>query len=370
MCLLGSMAAGSEKYGNEKKKVVVIGGGAGGSLLAYHIQFSADVVLIDQKEYFDIPWTNLRSVVEPSFAARSVINHSDYLSNVQIVVSTAVSITNTEVLTAGGQMFLYDYLVVATGHMESVPETKSERLSQYQAEFEKVKSAKSVLIIGGGPTGVELAGEIAVDFPDKKVILVHRGPRLLEFIGSKASKKALDWLTSKKVEVILEQSIDLKTLSDGTYETSGGEAIHADCHFMCAGKPMGSSWLSETILKDSLDVRGRLTVDENLRVQGFKNVFAIGDITDIPEIKQGYLAQRHALLTAKNLKLLIMGRNENKMAAYRPGYPIALVSLGRKEGVAHFPFLTISGRIPGWIKSRDLFVGKTRKQLGLKPTLT
>lgn len=149
-------------------------------------------------------------------------------------------------------------------------------------EFEKVKSAKSVLIIGGGPTGVELAGEIAVDFPDKKVILVHRGPRLLEFIGSKASKKALDWLTSKKVEVILEQSIDLKTLSDGTYETSGGEAIHADCHFMCAGKPMGSSWLSETILKDSLDVRGRLTVDENLRVQGFKNVFAIGDITDIP----------------------------------------------------------------------------------------
>ncbi|KAJ4720551.1 Apoptosis-inducing factor like [Melia azedarach] len=254
--------------------------------------------------------------------------------------------------------------------MESVPETKSERLSQYQAEFEKVKSAKSVLIIGGGPTGVELAGEIAVDFPDKKVILVHRGPRLLEFIGSKASKKALDWLTSKKVEVILEQSIDLKTLSDGTYETSGGEAIHADCHFMCAGKPMGSSWLSETILKDSLDVRGRLTVDENLRVQGFKNVFAIGDITDIPEIKQGYLAQRHALLTAKNLKLLIMGRNENKMAAYRPGYPIALVSLGRKEGVAHFPFLTISGRIPGWIKSRDLFVGKTRKQLGLKPTLT
>lgn len=71
--------------------------------------------------------------MEPSFAARSVINHSDYLSNVQIVVSTAVSITNTEVLTAGGQMFLYDYLVVATGHMESVPETKSERLSQYQA---------------------------------------------------------------------------------------------------------------------------------------------------------------------------------------------------------------------------------------------
>lgn len=366
MWLWGSTAAGLV----EKKKVVVIGGGVGGSLLAYHIQSFADVVLIDQKEYFEITWANLRAVVEPSFAVRSVINHSDYLSNVEIVVSTAVSITDTEVVTAEGQTFVYDYVVVVTGHMESVPKSRTERLSQYEKEFEKVKSASSVLIVGGGPTGVELAGEIAVDFPDKKVILVHRGPKLLEFVGSRASQIALDWLTSKKVEVILNQSVTLNTISDGRIETSFGETINADCHFMCTGKAMASSWLRGTILKDSLDSRGRLMVDENLRVRGFKNVFAIGDITDIPEIKQGYFAQRHALVTAKNLKKLMMGRNKDAMATYKPGYPIALVSLGRREGVAHFPFLTISGRIPGCFKSRDLFVGKTRKQLGLKPIVT
>lgn len=150
------------------------------------------------------------------------------------------------------------------------------------AEHQKIKASNTILIVGGGPTGVELAGEIAVDFPDKKVIIVHRGPRLLEFIGHKASRKALDWLTSKKVEVILEQSVNLSSVSDGVYQTSGGETFTADCHFDCTGKPMGSSWLRETVLMNSLDIRGRLMVDENLRVKGQTNVFGIGDITDLP----------------------------------------------------------------------------------------
>ena len=152
------------------------------------------------------------------------------------------------------------------------------------SEYEKIKSADSVLIVGGGPTGVELAGEIAVDFPEKKVTLVHRGSRLLEFVGPKASRKALDWLVAKKVEVLLEQSVDLDGISDGVYRTSKGETIKADCRFLCTGKPLGSSWLKETFLKDGLDTHGRLMVDEHLRVRGRKNVFAIGDITDVKVI--------------------------------------------------------------------------------------
>lgn len=149
---------------------------------------------------------------------------------------------------------------------------------------QKIESSDSVLIIGGGPTGVELAAEIAVDYPQKKVTLIHRGPRLLEFIGEKASKKSLDWLVSKKVEVLLEQSVDLGSLSDTEkfYKTSGGETITADCHFVCIGKPLSSSWLHDTILKESLDNKGRVMVEKDLRVKGYNNVFAIGDITDIP----------------------------------------------------------------------------------------
>lgn len=151
------------------------------------------------------------------------------------------------------------------------------------AENEKIKAAHSILIVGGGPTGVELAAEIAVDFPEKKVTLVHDGSRLLEFIGPKAADKTLNWLRSKNVEVKLEQSVDQQRSSEGskTYITSAGETIKADCHFLCTGKPLASAWLKETIFKDNLDGFGRIKVDDNLRVKGWKNVFAIGDIADI-----------------------------------------------------------------------------------------
>ncbi|KAI8539645.1 hypothetical protein RHMOL_Rhmol09G0198900 [Rhododendron molle] len=367
----------------KKKKVVVVGGGVAGSLVAKTLQDHAHVVLIDSKEYFEIPWASLRSLVEPSFAERSVINHSEYLPNADIVIAAATNVTESEILTEQGQLIEYDYLVIATGHVDTGAlarseklshyqaglKTRTKKLSQYQSEHQKIKSSNTILIVGGGPTGVELAGEIAVDFPDKKVIVVHRGSRLLEFIGHRASRKALDWLTSKKVEVILGQSVNLSSVSDGAYQTSGGETITADCHFNCTGKPMGSSWLRETVLKNSLDIHGRLMVDENLRVKGRTNVFGIGDITDLPEIKQGYLAHRHAQVAAKNLKLLMAGGEERKMGIYKPAWPLAIVSLGRNEAVMQIFFLTIIGWIPGMIKSRDLFVGKTRKQLGLKPDL-
>ncbi|OVA07141.1 FAD-dependent pyridine nucleotide-disulfide oxidoreductase [Macleaya cordata] len=350
-----------------KKKVVVVGGGISGALLAKSLQFHADVVLIDPKEYFEITYANLRAKVEPSFAERSVVKHSDYFTNGRIVVSYAVGVTETGVLTSDGHLIPYDYLVIATGNNDSYPKTRSMRLEQYEEDYEKIKSANSVLIVGGGSTGVELAGEIAVDFPEKKVTLVHKNSRLLDFMGVKASRKTLDWLTSKNVEVILGQTVDLNSHSDGakTYQTSKGETITADCHFFCAGVPLGSSWIKESVLKDALDAGGRLMVDEHLRIKGRKNVFAIGDITDIPEIKQGFFAMQHAMVTAKNLKLLIYGGKESKMATYKAGPDMAIVSLGRKDAVVQYPMTTMIGRIPGFMKSSDQFVGKTRKQMGI-----
>ncbi|OIW08467.1 hypothetical protein TanjilG_03143 [Lupinus angustifolius] len=356
-----------EKGGNGNR-VVVVGGGVAGSLVAKSLQFVAHVTLIDPKEYFEIPWANLRTMVEPTFAERTLINHRDYLTNGNIVTSNAINVTETEVLTADGSQIAYDYLVIATGHADHVPKTRSERLDQYKAENLKIKSANSILIVGGGPTGVELAGEIAVDFPEKKLTLVHKGSRLMEFIGAKAADKSLNWLKSRKVEVKFEQTVDLDSVKDGhkIYQTSHGETIEADCHFLCIGKPLASAWLRETVLKDNVDSRGSIKVDEFLRVKGRNNIFAIGDITDVPEIKQGFLAHKHAEVVVKNLKMIIDGGRERKLVTYKPlSSVLAIVSLGRKDAVAQFPILTISGRIPGIIKSGDLFVGKTRKQMGL-----
>lgn len=71
-------------------------------------------------------------MVEPSVAERIVINHREYFKKGDLIVSSAVSITETEVLTADGQQIAYDYLVVATGHTEPIPKTRSERIDQYK----------------------------------------------------------------------------------------------------------------------------------------------------------------------------------------------------------------------------------------------
>ncbi|KAI4322469.1 hypothetical protein L6164_022161 [Bauhinia variegata] len=354
------------------KKVVIIGGGIAGSLLAKNLQHHAQVTLIDPKEYFEITWASLRGLVEPSFAERTVINHREYFTNGTLVTSSAVNITETEVFTEDGRQVPYDYLVIAAGHADPLPRTRTERLNQFKAENEKIKSARSVLIVGGGPTGVELAAEIAVDFPEKKVTIVHKGSRLLEYIGPKASRKTHKWLKSKKVEVKLEQSVDLNSAEYGnkTYQTTRGESIQADIHYLCIGKPLSSAWLSETILKNYVNGEGRIKVDENLRVKGKNNIFAIGDITDVPEIKQGVYAQGQAQVVAKNLRLLFEdGKKGTKLGTYKAQPAISLVSLGRKHGLAQFPFMTVIGRFPGMIKSGDLFVGKTRKELGLEANL-
>jgi NADH dehydrogenase FAD-containing subunit len=349
------------------KRVVVVGGGVGGAHASVFLQKECDVTLVDPKEYFEILWAELRSMVEPSFACRSVIHHKDYLTDGRLITSNATNITETEVHTADGTRIPYDYCVIATGHTYDLPVNRNERLKLFEEDNKKIEAADSILIVGGGSTGVELAAEIAVDYPTKHVTLVHKGSRLMEFVRPSASRKALDWLKSKKVDVKFNQTVNLELAENGKYVTSSGESITADTHFLCIGKPWGSGWLKETILKSKLDHRGSLMVDANMRVKGHKNIFAIGDITDVPEMKQGYLCERHAGVVAKNIKLLMSGGDESKLAVYKPGADIALVSLGRKDGVAQIPFLTIAGCIPGYIKSGDMFVGKTRKQIGLKP---
>lgn len=113
---------------------------------------------------------------------------------------------------------------------------------------------------------------------------MHKGPRLLDFIGPKAAEKTMHWLKSRQVDVKLEQSVKLKPCKDGrrVYQTSLGETIVADCNFVCTARSSGSDWLADTELRNDLDFLGKLKVDEYLRVNGRENVFAVGDITNVP----------------------------------------------------------------------------------------
>ena len=103
------------------------------SLYVVVIPFVLMETIVCRKEYFEIPWASLRAMVEPSFAERSVINHKDYLTNGNLVASSAVNVTETEVFTTDGRQIAYDFLVVATGHADPIPQTRSDRLNQYKA---------------------------------------------------------------------------------------------------------------------------------------------------------------------------------------------------------------------------------------------
>ncbi|GKB32116.1 FAD/NAD(P)-binding oxidoreductase family protein [Tanacetum coccineum] len=147
-----------------------------------------------------------------------------------------------------------------------------------------VKKSKILKHGGDFTAAAALADEArCMDLADHYITLVHKGYELLEFLKVKASKKTLDWLQSKHLEVKLEQTINLEDVADGSkpYETLAGETIKADWIFLCLGKPLASSWLKNTILRDSLDANGSMIVDENLRVKGRKNIFAIEDIRNI-----------------------------------------------------------------------------------------
>ncbi|RVW31769.1 Apoptosis-inducing factor-like A [Vitis vinifera] len=238
----------------KNRRVVVIGGVL--QALSWLNLFNSMLMLpfLIRRNTLRSRGASLRAMVEPSFAERSVINHRDYLTNGRIITSRAINVTDKEVLTAEAVHLSTTILSLPLAICILSPELELERLSQYETD----KISRFHLIIGGGPTGVELTGEIAVDFPEKEVTLVHNGSRLMQFIGPKASNKTLDWLRSKRVEVKLEQSVNLNSVSDGsrTYQTSAGETIEADCHFLCTGSPLGSAWLKETFLKDKLDIHG------------------------------------------------------------------------------------------------------------------
>lgn len=79
--------------------------------------------------------------MEPPFAERSVVYHKDYIVNGRIVTSDAINFTENEVLTEDGNRIAYDYLVIATGHKDPVPESRSERLDQF-------KTGKTVIMYG------------------------------------------------------------------------------------------------------------------------------------------------------------------------------------------------------------------------------
>jgi apoptosis-inducing factor 2 len=162
--------------------VVVIGGGYAGVRLAKRLDTAARVTLVDRKEIFFHRIAALRAGVRPEWTVTPLIPYDRLLHNGRVTVGKAVRIDTAgrEVVLGSGERLSYDVLVIATGADYPEPArfngtTAEEAVRSFVQHQKKISTAGHVLVVGGGPSGVELSAEIRLARPGSRVTPPCRG---------------------------------------------------------------------------------------------------------------------------------------------------------------------------------------------------
>ena len=161
---------------NRRPTVLVVGGGYGGIKVAKALDDIAEVTLVDPKEAFVHNIAAWRALVEPEWLDRIFFPYERLLAEGRFVCGSAASIDGRRVTLASGETLEADYLVLATGSSYPFPAKNEEpdvasARRRVEEAHEALLAAERVLIIGAGPSGLELAGEIKSFYPDKQVTI-------------------------------------------------------------------------------------------------------------------------------------------------------------------------------------------------------
>ena len=325
------------------KKVVIVGGGIAGKKLVESLSknSSVEVILVEPKEYMEVPFAQLRALVEPEDFSPSIRKkYSTLFPGVQHIMKNATGIQGKKLSLEDGTEIDFDYLVIASGSSyKNWPYLKSgeDRMDARQAEVQKegaiLDKADSVLIIGGGAVGVELAGEIAHKWNDKKVTLVNSGDRILGALSEKMSARSEKIL--KGLDVEIHNKTRLTENPEGTWNDESGKVFTADIVYQAVGISLNGDWLNDSGIEKN--EHGAVKVGADLRAKGNDSIFAIGDINDVPELKLGALAGRQAGFTVKNIDRLIANPS-TVLKSYKPSKPLSLITIGKKSGAVQLPF--------------------------------
>lgn len=369
-------------------QVVVVGAGFGGLAAARALRTAAcRVTVIDQRNHHlfqPLLYQVATASLSPADIAAPVRELFRDQFNARVLLGQVGGVdTQAQEVIMDGQRVHYDYLVLATGARHSyfgrddwepfAPGLKKiedatairRRLllafekAENTLDPEEQKPLLTFAIIGGGPTGVELAGAIAelarhgmegefrnIDPARARVLLIEAGPRLLAAFPEALSAKTEQSLRQLGVEVLTGGRVE-QVDADGLI--LGGERIEACTVFWAAGvmASPAAQWLNA-----ETDRSGRVKVGADLSVAGLPNVFAIGDtaLSDgwdgkpvpglAPAAKQGgdYVAR------------LIRARLEGRKAPapFRYHHKGSLATIGRKAAVADFGRVRLSGALAWW----------------------
>mmetsp|Transcript_13343 Transcript_13343/g.21884 ORF Transcript_13343/g.21884 Transcript_13343/m.21884 type:complete len:365 (+) Transcript_13343:150-1244(+) len=362
-------------------KVVIVGSGGAGAFLAVNLAKNpaAEVTVVDKKGFFDWNIAFPRALVDTSVGRKTAIPQTSFLKKAKFVQGEVSSFSAQEVTvsTKDGPVSLpYDYAVIATGvsyaPWKGAEKTAEERIADLEASAKAVKDASNILIVGGGVTGVETAAEIIHAYPDKKLTIITSTDTLIPQATPKAIKFATKWLTTRGVTIITKDkatiapsSSPVLSVQSQVINTTGGKQINTDLIISAVGSGKYNTDFLKSSLPQVLAERGKVIVDQDLRVTGFKNVFAAGDIVSIEHRQSVYIANLQAVFIAESLTKLFKNPNAT-LKPYKLTPAITIISLGPSAGIMATPWFTTTGFMPRALKSKDMFIGQTYKGLGIK----
>ncbi len=222
--------------------VLIVGGGfAGVSVAQALVKKDIETVLVDQKDYFEVTFANLRNLAAPQVTRdKARKKYTDFISG-KFIQNRLVELLANKARFEDGTEIVFKRVVIASGsRYPSMPVAKSNRamgIQERNAEFEEfhrqLNVANDILIVGGGIVGVELAGEIAYSFPDKKVTLAHSRSLLLDNFKKRAQRKSTEQLVRLGVEVVFNRRY--KKVDDCYIDQNTGERSDADLVYEAVG---------------------------------------------------------------------------------------------------------------------------------------
>jgi NADH dehydrogenase FAD-containing subunit len=326
-----------------RPSVLVGGGGYGGINVAKALDDVADVTLVDPTEAFVHNVAAWRALVDPEWLERIFFPYEHLLAHGRFLRDRAVAIDGRRVTLESGDVLEPDYLVLATGSAYPFPAKTEEpdiasARARHRAAHEALLAADRALIVGAGPSGLELAGEIKAFFPDKHVIVADISDDILGGPYDQALRDELRrQLDDLGVELRLGTAIsELPSASPATLApiaiaiaTADGGELVADIWFRAFGVRAHSEYLEGGSLAGRRDERGYVRVDEHLRVLGETQTFAIGDLSDADRDMAG-IANAQARVVAANVRALITGTGE--LTSYETFPPMIAIPLGPEGG--------------------------------------
>jgi len=371
------------------KRVVIIGGGFGGIKLAHKINEKYfEVVLLDRHNYHTFQpllYQVATAGLEPDSIAGPLRKQLEGRKNFYFRMANVEHIDPTikNIYTDIGTLD-YDYLVIASGSktnffgnktimenafpLKQIPQAldlRSHILQNFEnAVIETDPSAlerhMNIVIVGGGPTGVEVAGALGelkrnvlpkdypeLDLTQMRIILVEGQKEILSAMSTKASEKAFSYVRKFDVDVKLQCFV---TDFDGEVATlSNGETIQTFTVIWAAGV-MGN--VIDGLKEEVID-KGRILVNEFNQVEGQDSIFAIGDVATMKSKKfpNGHAmmapaAMQQGALLAKNLMALEKNQTLKPFVFYDKG---SMATVGRNKAVVDLPGNTTYGGLMAWI---------------------